>query len=183
MTPEQELAQALGLLPTTAQEKLASSLGELSTETLEAILVKEAGLKVPVKKAEMEKLSADEKIALADSWGREMAREHHAAIVKEAALPPGIGNFASKAMGVGKKMLQSPMGQKAVGAGKAALKSPHAGAAIAGAGVGAAGGMLKKPEAGGSRIGGALRGAALGGAAGAGGSVFGKQIAGKLQSV
>jgi hypothetical protein len=164
MTPEQQLAQILGSLPTTQQEKLAASFSSMSIQQLREVLTKEAGVvKNKTKNSEMEKLSAIEKIALADEWGRSLARTHHEALVKAAAMPAAIGNMASRALGVGKKIVSNPAVKNVVGKGALAMGGHSLPATM---GVGAAGGAalgaLKKPEPGGSRIGGALRGAAMG---------------------
>lgn len=188
MTPEQQLAQALGELPTTEQEKLSSAFRNMSIDQLTELLSKEAGVfgkplairvaeKTMKKKSEMEKLSAAEKIAMADNWGRALARAHFENMTKIALnLPGGLSSIASKAMGAGKQLLSHPGVTKAVGQSAKALTGPIARNVGIGAAGGAALGALKKPEAGGSRVGGALRGAAMGAGVAGGASLGAKKL-------
>lgn len=72
-TAEMTLAEALSSIDST-QEKLAVSFRDMKIDELEELLKKEAG--VPLKKkSEMVKMSAEEKILMADQWGRELARD------------------------------------------------------------------------------------------------------------
>jgi hypothetical protein len=72
MNPEVELAKALGSLPTTEMEKLSHAFEKMSIAQLEA-LIHDGGQESFVDTAARE-VSLKEKIAMADSWGREMAK-------------------------------------------------------------------------------------------------------------
>lgn len=113
----------------------------------EMMMVKALSTKEPeiekVAEAEVEDTEAMDKLAWADEFGRELAREH----VKTAALPGMVQKGLGHAMGA----LTTSSGVKR---------------GLVGAGVGAAAGALKDPGQGGSRLGNMATGAAMGAGAG-----------------
>jgi len=111
----------------------------------EMMLAKALSTKEPEieKVAEADNTEAMEKLAWADEFGRELAREH----VKTAALPGMVQKGLGHAMGA----LTTSSGVKR---------------GLIGAGAGAAAGALKDPGQGGSRLNNMVGGAALGAGAG-----------------
>ena len=165
MTPEMKLAESLGGIPSTPNEKLAEAIRELSLEELKE-LMKEAGVVIDTRQEKV--AAAMEKIAMADRWGRELAHAHFEKVAVD------WGGMVSKAKGV-----VAPMAQKAVSAiTPTAQKFMQAGTgaragigAAAGGAAGMAAGALQTPQQGQSRFGNAMKkgigGAALGAGAGA----------------
>lgn len=139
MTPEMQLAQSLGSLPTTKAEKTAAAMQEMSIEELEAFLKSEGTEKTAklrslaeaadktcpkMKKATMVKKSA---VDLADRWGRDLAR---AGLEKTALMPP-VGAMAGQ--GINAAMRMKPVARMA-------------GGAAMGAAGGALSGMMASPN-------------------------------------
>lgn len=162
-TAEMTLAEILGQIP--SKTKMAASFEEMSTQELADILRAEGIGKTAAvkKKATMEKLSAIQKIAMADQWGRELA---HAHIRMEKIANPAIKGLVDVAKHMATKA--APMVGKATNAVMGASAGRRA---AVGAGVGAVGGALKDPGMSStgqpkSRLGGMLGGAALGAGAG-----------------
>lgn len=113
----------------------------------EMMMVKALSTKEPeiekVAEAEVEDTEAMDKLAWADEFGRELAREH----VKTAALPGMVQKGLGHAMGA----LTTSSGVKR---------------GLIGAGAGAVAGAVKDPGQGGSRLGNMATGAAMGAGAG-----------------
>lgn len=142
MTPEMRLAQALGTLPTSSLQKLAHSMDELSVDQLESILRSEGMGRGP---------SFQEKVAMADAWGRELA---HAAFEKTAA-PGAVGMAVGKGLnavmgtGIGARTAIGAGGGAALGAAKNVIApqkdangQPVKNGVMRGALMGAAGGAV-----------------------------------------
>jgi hypothetical protein len=72
-TAEMTFAEALSSVD-SKKTKLASAFKDLPIEELEELIKKEASPKKE-KKSDMVKMSAEEKFALADQWGRDLARD------------------------------------------------------------------------------------------------------------
>ena len=152
MTPEMLLAQSLGGLPTTATEKIAHTLSNMSIDELEQALRGE-GVERLVKKSSANSL---EKVAMADQWGRELAKVafglEQAAAVGKGIVGKGITMAAQKgpatmmaggaALNAARKGLQTPQqGQSRMGnMARGAVSGAMAGGAVHAVGHGLTGG-------------------------------------------
>ena len=182
MNYETKLAAALGSIPTNKTEKLSYDLSKLSIEELDKLASVDGESFVD---SAAEEILSLEKVAMADSWGRELAR---AEFEKTALLGPmpGLKGLLSP---VSKSMIPTAgkaMNWAAQGAGKNIMHG-----AIGGGALGAAKGLISDPgidpQTGQNRsriqaaMSGAIGGAALGaGAAGAAGA--GLRAAGASQT-
>ena len=91
-TAEMTFEEALSAMD-VRQEKLATAFGDLKVDELEELLKKEAAPKKE-KKSDMTKLSAEQKILMADDWGRELAHE----MSKLAEDPTYVGSAGRGAL-------------------------------------------------------------------------------------
>lgn len=175
MDAEMELAKALASVPSTEQEKLAAHFETMSIEELEDFLRKEGiGTRADKTASAHLDLSPEEKLKMADSWGRELAKE--AKKNKKGEITKLSGPFGSMVSSLaptitkGMQSAKSGLGM----AGKALKGTSMAGRAIGGGVAGAVGGavggggvdpMTGQPK---GRIMGALKGGVAGAALGAG---------------
>ena len=132
MTPELELAQ---MLSEVGKDKTASALESYSIEELEQVLRQEGMEK---------KASFEEKISLADRWGRERAHMEKDAFVGGALRAMTNAPAASRmiAGGIGGAALGGAGGAAAAGEGNRG--AGFVGGALAGAGAGVAGGAYSR---------------------------------------
>jgi hypothetical protein len=145
-TAEMTFAEALSSVD-QKQEKLAAALNDLPVDELEELLKKEAPPSPKKEKSSMVKMSAEEKFALADQWGRDLARD----FAKTAA-----NNEREEAIG---RAIKKDPWQKALTGAITGLSGIYGGAS--GHGLAAMKGMGTKGKALGA-AGGALVGAGLG---------------------
>ena len=91
MNYETKFAEALGSLPTTKNEKTASALSVMTIEELDSIASGDGSSFID---EAVEEILAIEKVAMADQWGRELARS---GIEKDAFIARAFGKLVGAA--------------------------------------------------------------------------------------
>lgn len=171
MNHELKLAAILGALPTTKMEKLSSEFEGMSIEELNELTAVEGSSFLDDAARE---IASREKIAMADNWGRELARMEKTSAIPGAGMMGAAKTMGKNIMGAGGGTMKGMLG-RGMAATQQVRGSTMAGmGAAGGAALGAAKGLVapgtnqatgQQNSRLGAMAGGAAKGAVLGGGA------------------